>query len=182
MTDKQKQHLLAYLGFYDGMVDGKFGKKSKRATRDFQLMNYNLEVDGSCGPATQAQLKAIVGGNAVYTRLTHVDAIMLKCKCKDKGCNGFPVDIDWRLVYYLDRIIVKCGKSDFLISSGVRCKTQNKAVGGSKNSCHMKGKAVDFAIIGKSGKAALAMVKEIVGEDLHSAYIIENNWIHMCVK
>lgn len=182
MTNEQKQHLLAYLGFYNDKVDGKFGKNSKRATRDFQLENYNLEVDGSCGPATQAQLKAIIGGNAVYTELIHVKAEMFKCKCNGKGCNGFPVEIDWRLMRYLDRIIVNCAGADFRISSGVRCKTQNKAVGGDKNSCHMKGKAVDFAVIGKSGKATLAMVKEIVGNDLHSAYIIENNWIHMCVK
>lgn len=182
MTDKQKQHLLAYLGFYDGMVDGKFGKKSKRATRDFQLMNYNLEVDGSCGPATQAQLKAIVGETAEYSPVFYITQDLFKCKCGGKGCNGFPVEVDWQLLRYLDRIIVKCNGADFRISSGLRCKTLNKAVGGSKNSCHMKGKAVDFAIIGKSGKATLAMVKEIVGDDLHSAYIIENNWIHMCVK
>ena len=36
MTLKQKQALLAYLGFYDGPLDGLWGEKSQRATIDFQ--------------------------------------------------------------------------------------------------------------------------------------------------
>ena len=33
---KQKQALLAYLGYYDGPLDGLWGEKSQRATIDFQ--------------------------------------------------------------------------------------------------------------------------------------------------
>ena len=36
MTLKQKQALLAYLGCYDGPLDGIWGEKSQRATIDFQ--------------------------------------------------------------------------------------------------------------------------------------------------
>ena len=36
MTLKQKQALLAYLGYYDGPLDGLWGEKSQRATIDFQ--------------------------------------------------------------------------------------------------------------------------------------------------
>ena len=36
MTLKQKQALLAYLGCYDGPLDGLWGEKSQRATIDFQ--------------------------------------------------------------------------------------------------------------------------------------------------
>lgn len=181
MTIEQKQHLLAYLGFYKDKVDGKFGKNSKRATRDFQLRCYDLEIDGSCGSKTEKKLQDVVGEIYTMPDLQKIYPALLRCKCGGKGCDGFPVEIDWRLLRYLDRIIVESGKS-FSISSGVRCKTHNKAVKGSSTSCHMKGKAVDFAIIGMSGKATLEMVQKIVNEDLHSAYIIENNWIHMCVK
>ena len=33
MTLKQKQALLAYLGYYDGPLDGLWGEKSQRATQ-----------------------------------------------------------------------------------------------------------------------------------------------------
>ena len=36
MTVKQKQALLAYLGYYDGQLDGIWGEKSQWATIDFQ--------------------------------------------------------------------------------------------------------------------------------------------------
>ena len=52
MTMKQKQALLAYLGYYDGPLDGLWGEKSQRATRAFQA-DYGLIVDGIPGAATQ---------------------------------------------------------------------------------------------------------------------------------
>ena len=36
MTIKQRQHLLAYLGYYVGAIDGKFGSGSKEACKAFQ--------------------------------------------------------------------------------------------------------------------------------------------------
>ena len=36
MTDTQKQCLLKYLGYYDGAVDGIFGRASTGATKAFQ--------------------------------------------------------------------------------------------------------------------------------------------------
>ena len=37
MTMTQKQALLAYLGYYNGPLDGLRGEKSQQATIDFQL-------------------------------------------------------------------------------------------------------------------------------------------------
>ena len=36
MTTKQRQNLLAYLGYYSGDIDGIWGEKSQQATIDFQ--------------------------------------------------------------------------------------------------------------------------------------------------
>ena len=36
MTDRQKQHLLAYLGYYTGQIDGQWGTMSTAACRAFQ--------------------------------------------------------------------------------------------------------------------------------------------------
>lgn len=53
---KQIQTALKNAGYYDGNVDGKLGKKTRRATREFQKAN-NLPVDGRVGKKTWAVLK-----------------------------------------------------------------------------------------------------------------------------
>ena len=62
MTLKQKQALLAYLGYYDGTLDGLWGEKSQLATEAFQR-DYQLTVDGIFGSATEKRmLEAIATG------------------------------------------------------------------------------------------------------------------------
>ena len=48
MTIKQQQHLLGYLGYYNGQIDGQWGRMSTEACRAFQA-DYGLEPDGICG-------------------------------------------------------------------------------------------------------------------------------------
>ena len=45
MTIKQRQHLLAYLGYYVGNIDGQWGTLSKTATVAFQK-DFGLTADG----------------------------------------------------------------------------------------------------------------------------------------
>ena len=59
MDIKQKQHLLAYLGYYDGEVDGKWGQLSETATKAFQK-DYGIAADGICGAETEKALKHAV--------------------------------------------------------------------------------------------------------------------------
>ena len=58
MTIKQKQHLLAYLGYYVGNVDGVWGTLSKTATKSFQKDYFQMDskVDGDCGAETEKAL------------------------------------------------------------------------------------------------------------------------------
>lgn len=49
MTIKQRQCLLAYLGYYNGRLDGIWGDKSQRTTIDFQNA-YMDSADGIFGP------------------------------------------------------------------------------------------------------------------------------------
>lgn len=59
MTKKDIQRHLKTLGYYTGAIDGDFGPMSKSAVIRFQS-DRGLTVDGSPGPATQAEiLKAI---------------------------------------------------------------------------------------------------------------------------
>ena len=61
MTLKQKQALLAYLGYYDGPLDGLWGEKSQRATIDFQRAYMaQTEVDGIFGAATEKRILEVI--------------------------------------------------------------------------------------------------------------------------
>ena len=59
MTDKQKQHLLGYLGYYAGVPDGIWGRLSGEATRAFQA-RFGLEPDGVFGPATEKRILEVI--------------------------------------------------------------------------------------------------------------------------
>ena len=61
MTLKQKQALMAYLGYYDGPLDGLWGEKSQRATIDFQRAYMTQEdVDGIFGAATENRILEVI--------------------------------------------------------------------------------------------------------------------------
>jgi peptidoglycan hydrolase-like protein with peptidoglycan-binding domain len=53
---RQIQAALKNAGYYQGVIDGKIGRKSRQAIRDFQKAN-NLSVDGKVGKNTWAALK-----------------------------------------------------------------------------------------------------------------------------
>lgn len=59
MTNKQKQCLLAYLGYYNGQIDDIWGEKSKEATENFQRA-YGLKVDGVYGDGTHARVLEVI--------------------------------------------------------------------------------------------------------------------------
>jgi len=56
-SPKQIQTALKNAGFYDGPIDGKIGKNSKKAIRAFQEAN-GLAADGMVGNKTWSKLKA----------------------------------------------------------------------------------------------------------------------------
>ena len=60
MTAKQRQHLLAYLGYYVGNIDGDWATLSREACRRFQQDFGGIAVDGFGGPETDKALKHAV--------------------------------------------------------------------------------------------------------------------------
>ena len=169
MTLKQKQALLAYLGFYDGPLDGLWGEKSQRATIDFQRVFGGISVDGICGEQTEKALKHSVAygidkkpdstdctnvqnnntenatGN-FWDGIKYFKRSEFACKC-GKYCNGFPVEPNEKLVETLETIREHFGVP-VTVSSGIRCKTHNTNVGGVSNSQHMEGTAADIVVKG----------------------------------
>lgn len=63
------------------------------------------------------------------------------------------------------------------VSSGVRCASHNKEVGGVSNSRHLSGKAMDFSVRGFSAVSALPYVQSL--PEIRYAYAIDSGWVHM---
>jgi len=55
-THKQIQIALKNAGYYEGAINGKLGKKTRQAVKEFQKAN-NLTADGHVGPKTWSLLK-----------------------------------------------------------------------------------------------------------------------------
>lgn len=184
MTNEQKQHLLAYLGYYRIKVDGIWGNGSVGATKKFQE-DYGLPVTGVFDSDTEARIKEVIATDEkpiteenFWDGIKYFDRDEFKCKC-GKYCDGFPVEPERKLVAVADRVREHFGKSA-IVSSGVRCKQHNANVGGVENSRHLFGKAMDFRVSGKSAKEVLAYVQK--QPEIRYAYAIDQNYIHMDIE
>lgn len=196
MTIEQKQHLLAYLGYYTIEVDGIWGKQSKQATGKFQRA-FGLEPDGVFGEATEKAIRhAVCYGmpelgepeepeaeaektGTFWDEIEFFEHEEFICTCGGRGCDGFPEEPCERLVRNLEQTRKHFGRP-CRISSGVRCQLRNSELPGSAgNSLHMRGKAADFCILGLSAQEVLAYVKTL--PDVHEAYAIDDSFVHMGV-
>lgn len=163
MTVKQRQHLLAYLGYYVGMVDGDWGSGSREACTAFQKDFGGITVDGHGGRETDKALKHAVAydmfkvDNVVEETLTgsfwdeieYFTRDEFRCKCGGKYCNGFPAEPKEQLVRIADQLRKNLGVPVRVVS-GLRCPTWNRLQGGVENSQHMYGEACDVCASGMS--------------------------------
>jgi hypothetical protein len=189
MTIKQKQHLLAYLGYYKGAVDGEWGPKSQEATRAFQHAT-GLDPDGVFGPKTEARiLQAVARGEFAkaepakdpagnfWDSIKHFTRAEFKCTCGGRGCNGYPVEPNEKLIKAADKVRTHFN-AKVIVSSGVRCTLRNSELPGSvSNSRHLSGKAMDFCVSGFSASSVLPYVQSL--PEIRYAYEINSNYVHM---
>lgn len=84
----------------------------------------------------------------------------IKCKCGGKYCNGFPTGFSYKLMENMQKVRDYFGKA-VIITSGLRCPTHNKNVGGVSNSKHTQGKAVDFYVKGVSYSKLKAYIDKL---------------------
>ena len=68
-SKKDIQAALKNAGFYTGKVDGKIGKKTKEAIKEFQKVN-GLKADGKVGPKTWDKLKTYLDPATGTTQTT----------------------------------------------------------------------------------------------------------------
>ena len=196
MTNKQKQCLLVYLGYYAGDIDGKFGPQSVAATTAFQAA-YGLDPDGKFGPATEARIREVISTGEepqapeipadlpswwVGIKYFRRDEKGIACTCG--RCGGFPVEPTERLMRLADRVRDLAGAPAHP-SSTVRCQAHNdELTGSSQNSRHLSGRAMDFCIEGWTGDKLLSLVKQ--QPEVNYAYHIYSNgkptnYVHMDV-
>ena len=191
MTTKQKQNLLAYLGYYVGSIDGNWGTLSKTAMDAFKNDFKGLDVPGIPENAPEKALKHAVAYDLFKTEpvkdetgtfwdeIEYFDRSEFKCKCGGKYCNGYPAEPDERMVRIADQLRKNLGVPITIIS-GLRCKTWNAIQGGVVNSQHMYGEAADIYAKGVSQSRVEAELDKIGGVRYH--YPIKNsNNVHFDV-
>ena len=188
MTNKQKQCLLAYLGYYSGIPDDIWGPMSQKATEGFQRA-YGLTVDGDFEDATAKRIleviatgeKPVVAENATTTSddwwkdIRYFTRAEFKCKCGGRFCDGYPAEMQEAVVKIADAARAHFGKPAYVIS-GLRCRQWNAHEGGVANSQHMYGEAIDLRIDGVDSETLRKFVA--TQPDHRYSYCINSTNVH----
>lgn len=195
MTNKQRQHLLAYLGYYVGNVDGDWGTLSKTACMAFQEDFQGIQVDGYGGTETDKALRHAVAYDmfqvagavdvtnknvenktgAFWDEIEDFDKDEFRCKCGGRFCNGFPNEPKEAMVRLAQGARTHFSKPAIVIS-GLRCVQHNANEGGVANSQHIYGEACDLQIPGVSSADLLAYLQKQPG--VRYAYAINSTNVH----
>ena len=185
MTIRQKQHLLGYLGYYTGAVDGIWGNGSRQAVTEFQKDN-GLKADGIFGEETEKRILGVICSGEkpdaadFWEEIRYFRREEFRCTCGGRGCDGFPAEPRERLVRNAETVRSHFGKA-VIVSSGVRCPLRNSELPGSaENSLHLSGRAMDFAVSGVGAQTVLAYVRTL--PQVHEAYAIDESYVHMGVQ
>ena len=180
MTVKQKQNLLAYLGYYVGDIDGVWGTLSKTAMEAFKADFKGFDTPNIPDDAPEKALKHAVAYDmfksepvkdetgTFWDEIEYFKRDEFKCKCGGKYCNGYPAEPDERMVRIANQLRRNLGVP-ITIVSGLRCKTWNAIQGGVSNSQHMYGEAADIYAKGVSQPRVEAELDKIGGVRYHYA-------------
>ena len=193
MTDKQRQLLLAYLGYYEVqdkngniIIDGIWGEKSHESCMAFQTDFGGIAADGFGGPETDKALKHAVaigflrrepvsdGGATEAEIVTFWDEIEFfdreefRCQCNGQFCDGFHVEPDETMVRICDEIRRRAGVPILIRDaggSGLRCPQWNAMIpDAAANSLHTEGKAADLHPRGKTPAQLYAIAEAVMAE------------------
>lgn len=189
MTNKQRQLLLAFLGLYEGGIDGIWGNLSQSALEAFQR-DHGLAV-GKFTEETQTALQEAVaawepeesqttGSGDFWAECPNFTREEFRCTCGGRGCNGFPAEPRERLVRNAQAARDHFGRP-VLVSSGVRCRLRNSELPGSAmNSLHLDGRGMDLGAEGVSSTALKNYLMTLPA--VHECYEIDETYVHMGVE
>lgn len=206
MTIKQQQHLLAYLGYYVGAVDGIFGSGSREACKSFQRDFFQMDskVNGICGtetekalthavaygmPATKVESTTTTNKSGFWKDIKYFTRDEFRCPCGK--CGGYPVEPKEALVRIADEMRGSFGRPMIIVppdghsgGSGVRCQKYNDSLSGSSpTSRHVQGKACDFSAPGVPASTIEAYLKKLINAGrLRYWYKIGSGSYHMDIE
>jgi len=135
LTKEKRRKYFDYLGI---------GEYNKANILKFQLMAFSskAEHDGRYGRKTDIALRHWYN---VEKHTKNFKPNEFKCPCG--RCTGYPVQMKAKELKHIQAIRDHYGKP-MTITSALRCEHQNNRVGGSKDSRHLEGRAVDFYMQG----------------------------------
>ncbi|MEG6616757.1 D-Ala-D-Ala carboxypeptidase family metallohydrolase [Peptococcaceae bacterium 1198_IL3148] len=138
----QLQQDLATCGFDPGPRDGIFGPLTNGAVKALQN-HCGLPTNGY-NAATQRALKLLLPHQARQGQplSEHFSELEFACRC----CGQVRVNV--KLITLLEQLRTRLGARPIMVTSGYRCPKHNRAVGGVKNSQHLRGNAADIVILG----------------------------------
>ena len=171
MNVKKIQCLLYACDIDPGPIDGVLGEKTKAALNKLHIeygVHENCLIDVLSGKIQR------VTDDDFWKTVRHFKKKEFACPCGE--CNGFPVEINKKLVTIIDDIREECGYPS-IVSSGVRCAKHNLEVGGVINSKHLSGDAVDFCVTNVSGTNLNKIIAK--HKEIKYHYIIKGDWCHM---
>lgn len=169
MTDRQRQLLLAFLGYYRGAIDGIWGPGSRKAMEEYQAEHGQKDLR-----------QAVAQSGDFWEEIEFFSREEFRCTCGGRGCDGFPAEPRERLVRNAEKARKHFGKAA-IVSSGVRCRLRNGELPGSAaNSLHLSGRAMDFCVSGVSSGRLLEYVKGL--PEVEEAYAIDGSFVHMGVE
>jgi hypothetical protein len=182
LTNKERQTYLKKLGLYTKTIDNIRGSGQKKAEKIFNTIFLNKKED-TYTEETDKLLRVIYKSYVASPYMVDSDwkyfknfkKSEYKCKCKGKCCNGYPSEIAMRLVM-MDQYIRNYFGVAVTLTSGVRCKTHNKNVGGVSQSRHMTGRASDKNVKGKSASEVSKVIKALPIN--HYCYDITKSAVH----
>lgn len=181
MTNRQRQHLLAYLGYYVGTISDNWTAECRVACKAFQTDFKGITVDGYGGPETDKALCHAVAygtvkateGEAWWAEIQYFKKSEFACKCGQYHapyCDGYPHEIQPLLVQICDRARKHFGQPIDIVS-GLRCDQHNFDSGGVISSQHKYGEAADVYVHNVPQKTVLDWF--LSQKDVRYAYAIE---------
>ena len=145
---KQLQQKLAIIGYAPGPADGSFGAKTKAAVTAFQK-DAGLTQDGIVGAKTLAELEEI----KIYSLKTDGNkSISANFKVKEFACKDKSDTIVLHEPFVRDKLqkIRSHFSAAVILNSAYRTPEHNRREGGATNSYHVKGRAFDIVVMGKT--------------------------------
>ncbi|MBT9559904.1 MAG: peptidoglycan-binding protein [Myxococcales bacterium] len=156
--------------------DGDFGPNTVEAIARFQSQN-GLEVDGKIGPATKRTLDAQVHHDAPTPNQPEPEPDADPQPVRDGGLTahfalnefrskdgaGFPRSVIPVLRELAENLeVLRAEVGPIGITSGYRSPAHNRAVGGAKNSYHVRGMAADITVAGMTPRQVRAKVLSLI--------------------